>query len=286
MKTILIQFITITVSFAMSYEFLSWLNAGKSHLRAKDESFTYVDASNDADVYFIGDSYASTTYVDNPYPMIFRDHFKARGMNFYDYTEDGSELNTHKRLLDSIGAKEPELVIYFYNISDIVSLNSDLLLVNNREIDIDSENDSSIKNDNFEMNDIIAPIYNSHTVELAKKITQFLTFKMTGKYLKGTPSYRFPIENKLHADALEELFDSIKAKQVIILINSPFNANPESKNWDHYAMFKNLAAKKEYKVLMAADIIDDPKYSVSWRNAHPNQEAIEIIASQVIKNLD
>lgn len=284
MKKITTQLIIILVGFFISFEFLSELNSSKSRLNINDKGFSYKSELAIGDVYFIGDSYASTNYVDSPYPKIFRDYFESKDLNFFDFSKAGTELNFHKNILDSISLRKPELIIYFYNISDIVSLNSDVLLLDKREIEIDNKNIKPKANFNFK--DISVVLYESHTVTLVKKTLQYISLKFTGKFLRGTPAYRFPIENELHAKDIEELFDAINAKNVIILINTPFNAHPEVKNWEHYAVFQELSYKKNYILIQAVDIIQDPKYSVSWRNSHPNQEAIQIIANHIIENID
>ncbi|MDB9827950.1 hypothetical protein OAC33_00210 [Flavobacteriaceae bacterium] len=286
MKNIIFQFFLVLISFTISYELISELNSNKSRLNIDDKGFSYQSDLLDRDVYFVGDSYASTNYVDNPYPRIFRDYFKSKGLNFFDYSKAGSELNTHKLILDSISKKKPELIIYFYNISDIVSLNSDILFLDNREIEMDKTSDKSISNKKTILKDFLVNAYKSHTLTLMKSSIQYISLKSTSRFYKGSPANRFYKENKMNSNQLEKIFDGIKAENVIILINTPFNSHPLPKKWEHYEVFKEMSYNKDYKLLQAVDIIEDPNFSVSWRNGHPNQKGIQIIADQIIEIVD
>lgn len=286
MKNIILYIFLVLISFTISYELISELNSDKSLLNVDDKGYSYQSHLNNRDVYFIGDSYASTNYVDTPYPRIFRDYFKSKGLNFFDYSKAGTELNTHKIILDSISKKNPEIIIYFYNISDIVSLNNDILLLDSREIEMDKISDKSQSNKQTVLKDFLEEIYKSHTLTLLKETMHYISLKSTGEFFKGSPANRFPKENKLKSNELEKLFDGIKAKNVIILINTPFNSHPLAKKWQHYEVFKDMSANKDYKLFQAVDIIEDPNFSVSWRNGHPNQEAIQIIANQIIGSID
>ena len=165
-------------------------------------------------------------------------------------------------------------------------MNNDILFLDNREIEMDKINDKSKGKKKTILKDFLVKFYKSNTLTLLKNALHYISLKSTGEFYKGSPANRFPKENKIYSNHLEKIFDEIKAENVIILINTPFNSHPLAKKWEHYEVFKKMSSNKSYKLLQAVDIIQDPYYSVSWRNGHPNQKGIQIIADQIIKIVD
>ncbi|WP_274475273.1 hypothetical protein [Mangrovimonas aestuarii] len=251
-----------------------------------DKSHSYFNEKNTKDVYFVGDSYASTNYVKESYPVIFKNYFKSIGWNFTDLSRAGTELNYHKPILDSLSDIKPELIIYYYNISDVVSLNDSILLLNDKNVSLQNkvvdkkERGNSLKR-------IMNRAYNdSETILLLKKIAQYSSLILTDRHLAGTPANKFPMENKRQEKKLKDFFSSITAENVIILINTPFYAGEKVKMWEQYNMFNNMETSDNCFLVQAVDIIDDSKYAVSWRNGHPNQEAIKVIADSLINKIE
>jgi len=109
-------------SFVIGFELINIIKPDDNVINTNDEGFSYVDINNQDNVYFLGDSYASTNYAEFGYPLIFRDYFKSRGFNFIDLSRAGTVLLEHKEILDSISQFNPKLIVYFYNISDINAL--------------------------------------------------------------------------------------------------------------------------------------------------------------------
>ena len=227
---------------------------------------------NKGNVYFLGDSYASTEYVAEPFPNLFKNHFERKGFCFHDFSKAGSNMAYHKMILDSIGKDTPELIIYFYNISDIVDIDIIKPSILNRAGSINLN--------------IINLLEKSKSILFFKKSIQFVSLKATNEFLPGTSAYSFPYLNKEHQHLLHSYFQSIKAKNVVILINTPFNAADKVKNWDHYTVFKKMDFESNYQLIQASDIISNPDYSVSWRNEHPNQEAIKKITNYILEKLN
>ena len=72
----------------------------------------------------------------------------------------------------------------------------------------------------------------------------------------------------------------------MIFVNTPFNTGERPKEWEQYEVFNSINAISDYKIIQAVDILNDPDYALSWRNGHPNQEAIKIIADTLIKEFE
>lgn len=266
----------IFISFVLSFELISYVIPQNNILNVNEKGNSYVNKENNDDVYFVGDSYASTGYVEQSFPILFRDYFKSRSMNFIDLSRPGSELADHKKILDSISNYNPKLIIYFYNISDVVSLNDEILLLNDRRnISLNDNNDEPKK----KSSNIIKKVYNnSKSVLLFKQALQYLSILLTDRFFPGTPAYAFPRETLKNKKELEEIFNSIKAQNLFILINTPFNTGEIPKKWEQYKVFNEFSLTSDYTLMQSVDILNDSKYGVSWRNGHPNQEAIKIIA--------
>ena len=272
MKNIIFSSLIIFISFIFGFELISNINYKRDIINPNDKGFSYFNKKNKGSVYFIGDSFASTNYVDEPYPFIFKNYFKSNKNNFLDLSRAGTNLSYHKTLLDSISKIKPKLIIYFYNVSDIVSLNEEILILND---------DKEIKN-NSNTKKITKAIYNSHTLTFFKNCLHYLSLKFTNEYFKGTPAYKFPYENKLRIKELELFFNSIIAENVVILINTPFEVGKKNKSMVHYNAFKNIKLNNNINLIQSADLNDSEKDAVSWRNVHPNQKTIINISDSLI----
>ncbi|MCG1034794.1 hypothetical protein [Polaribacter sargassicola] len=285
MKKFILNTFLILISFILSFELIANLSSKDNVLRVTTDTFSVSTSSINKnikdDVYFLGDSYASTAYAKESYPILFRDYFKSRGYNFIDLTKSSTELVDHKIVLDSIGKLNPKFIIYFYNISDIISRTQNLPPITQKSV---------VKNDEkaTETNKIHVKniIKNSASLLFFKESIQYLSLTFTGKFYPGTTAYNFPKDNLKDKEYLKNYFNSINAENVFIFVNTPFTAGGSPKNWEQYQMFKEFSKDANYHLIQSVDIINDAKYAESFRNSHPNQEAIKIIASTLIKEFD
>jgi hypothetical protein len=108
----------------------------------------------------------------------------------------------------------------------------------------------------------------------------------TDRPLKGTSAASFPKLNLKYKDELRDIFNSIESEHVIILINTRFNFGTRMKKWEHYEVFKNMELNDNITLLQSIDIVPDDDHALSWRNGHPNQEAIDIIADRIMELAD
>jgi hypothetical protein len=279
MKNILKNVVLVFISFVIFFEFVAFISPENNAINVNEKGFTFFDKNINESVYFIGDSYASTNYAEEGYPLIFQNYFQSRGWNFIDLSRAGSELSNHKPILDSIGKLNPKLIVYFYNISDIVSLNDELLILNERNVILGQDDNKKEKSFN-----IIKYAYNkSASLLLFKKCAHHISLILTDRFLPGTPAYFFPKETLKQKRKLKGIFDSIHAQNLLIVVNTPFNTGKKPFEWEQYKVFKDISKKSEYTLIQTVDIVSDSKYSISWRNGHPNQEAIKIIADSLIQ---
>tara|TARA_B100001093_G_scaffold479610_1_gene508754 strand:+ start:6914 stop:7762 length:849 start_codon:yes stop_codon:yes gene_type:complete len=279
MKNYFKNFIILTISFFAGIEFLGFIQSNENRLNTNYQGNYYFENQNEHSAYLVGDSFASTNYLNEGFPIIFEQYFKDKKWNFYDLSIQGSSISDHKKILDSLSNINPKLIIYFYNFNDIVSLNKKLLLV-----DYDNEKLSNVNY--LKKNTLQRIFYSSKSIKLLKKSLQYLSLKITDRYLPSTPSYLFPIEHVKRKDELKKIFDSIKAENKLILINTPYNAGAKPLKWEQYQVFRNMNKKTDYKIVQSVDYINDASFGVSWRNAHPTQEAVNIIANILLENID
>ncbi|WP_405609558.1 hypothetical protein [Polaribacter sp. Asnod1-A03] len=285
MKKIILNTLLILFSFILSFELIAHLSSKDNILRVTNNTFSASTSSIDNDiketVYFLGDSYASTGYAKESYPILFRNYFKYRGYNFVDLTKSSSELIDHKIILDSISKLNPKFIIYFYNISDIISRTQNLPPITQKPINNTSE--KSNKTNKIDVKNIIT---NSASALFFKESIQYLALTFTGRFYPGTTAYNFPKDNLNDKEYLKDYFNSIKAENVFIFVNTPFTAGGNPKNWEQYQMFKEFNKQSDYHLIQSVDIINDSKYAESFRNSHPNQKAIKIIAEELIEEFD
>jgi len=285
MKKIILNTLLILFSFIFSFELIAHLSSRDNVLRVTNDTFSASTSSINKDiketVYFLGDSYASTAYAKESYPVLFRDYFKSRGLNFVDLTKSSTELVDHKIVLDSLSKLNPKLIIYFYNISDIISRTQNLPPITQKTVSKVSE-----KSNKTNKIDIKNSIVTSASVLFFKESIQYLSLTFTGKFYPGTTAYNFPKDNLEDKEYLENYFNSIKAENVFIFINTPFTAGGNPLKWEQYQMFSEFNKNYDYHLIQSVDIINDSKYSQSFRNSHPNQKAIKIMASKLIKEFD
>lgn len=289
MRKKLISIVIVLFSFVIFMELIPTFSPERNVMNVNDAGYSFQGSKNKENVYFIGDSYAATNYVEDGYPTIFRNYFKDRGWNFIDLSVPGSTIIQHKAIIDSIGAYNPKLIIYFYHISNGSRLNKELKAFKEdyNPNQIRNIKDDSLRNKKPKKKSVFKEVYdNSATVLFLKKTLQYFSLQVNDEFYPGSPAYRFPKETLKFKDELELYFESIQAENVHILINTQFLAGEKVKQWDHYNVFKGFEGNKEFKITQAVDIVSDPDYSVSWRNGHPNQEAIKIIADSLIKEFD
>ncbi|ANW95605.1 hypothetical protein AXE80_04635 [Wenyingzhuangia fucanilytica] len=265
MKNIFITFL----SFVLTFELLSILSLSFPNkiIKPKTIETSFNSDLNTKSVYLVGDSFAG-----HGYPKIFKEYFNAKSMNFYDLSEAGTELDTHRIILDSLNQIKPELIIYFYNIADIVAIDEPIL---NHQKNKQTENKGSFLNYLRKKN---------HTIFLIKQLFHHVFLATTGKPTPGSNSYNIPKENVNHKEELQKIFNSIKSKELIIVVNSSFLYGNNPKNWVHYDMFNKMKLNNNILLLQTVDIVDGPQFSISWRNGHPNDKAIDLISKKIIKD--
>ena len=128
--------------------------------------------------------------------------------------------------------------------------------------------------------------YSSNSVKFLKKSLQYISLKTTNKYFPSTPSYLFPKEHVKKKFELKNIFDSIRAENKLILINTPYNAGDKPIKWQQYKVFNDINKKTDYQIIQSVDYINDASFGVSWRNAHPTQEAVNIVANVLLGYID
>ena len=72
----------------------------------------------------------------------------------------------------------------------------------------------------------------------------------------------------------------------MILINTPYNAGDKPIKWQQYKVFNDINKKTDYQIIQSVDYINDASFGVSWRNAHPTQEAVNIVANVLLGYID
>jgi hypothetical protein len=285
----IIPVVIVLFSFFIFMELIPFISPERNVMNVNDAGYSYLDNNNNNNVYFLGDSYAATNYVNEGYPIIFRDYFNKRGWNFIDLSVPGSTIVQHKPILDSISNLNPKLIIYFYHISNAVRLSKEL---NAFKEDYDPNQISNMISDSLKIkksnkNSVLKGLYdNSATALFLKKTVQYFSLQFNDEFYPGTAAYKYPKETLKHKNELELYFESIQAENVHILVNAQFSAGDKVKQWEHYKVFKGFEDNKEFKIRQAVDIVSDSDYAVSWRNGHPNQEAIKIIADTLMKDFD
>lgn len=272
----------LIVSFFISFELLSSFSINSNKLIVKENKPLTLTKNYEETIYFIGDSYAKTNYVDEGYPIIFREHFKSNGLNFVDLSKNGSELDKHRKLLDSISRFNPKLIIYYYNIGDVISLEQSAPNEISKSPILTNKSKSLVtsKNKNNYLSNLALE---SSSIGLIKDGIQYLYLTFTDEYSPSSYTYKFPFWNKKHKKEIQKLFNSIKAENIIILITTPFNSGDKPKNWEQYKLFKEMELNSNVFLIQSVDIVDDPKLAVSWRNGHPNQKAIKLISDSIIQ---
>lgn len=277
-KNYLKNFIILLISFFVGIEIIGFIKSGENILNTDYRGNSYFENENQYSAYLVGDSFASTSYLNEGFPIIFEKYFKEKKWNFYDLSLQGTSLSDHKKLLDSLSKINPKLVIYFYNLNDIVSLNKNILLV-----DYNNEKSSKV---NYSKHVLQKIFYSSKSIKLFKKSLQYLSLKITNRYFPSTPSYFFPREHLKKKYELKNIFDSIEAENKLILINTPYNAGDKPKKWEQYQVFNDINKNTDYNILQSVDYINDTSFGVSWRNAHPTQDAVNIISNVLLEHID
>jgi hypothetical protein len=281
----------LSISFLISFELLSSfsINSNKLYVNVKEPNV--FSESEKETVYLIGDSYAKTSYVNEGYPKIFKKHFNSVGLNFVDLSENGSELDTHKKLLDSLNILKPKLIIYYYNLGDIIGLKKLSQTSINREIETSkavSKGSNNSLNSYNKQKDVSIYKYlsdlalKSKSIGLIKDAIQYTYVLLTDKPSPKSSTYKYSLQNKENSQNIKDLFNSIQSEQVIILITTPFNYGIKPKKWEQYSVFKNMILNDNILLIQSVDIVNDPKLAVSWRNGHPNQEAIKILSNSIL----
>lgn len=273
-------FSLLSITFLVSFELLSTFSVNSNVITVTENKASGSLATNDQTVFLIGDSYAKTDYVEEGFPVLFQKHFDSIGLNFVDLSKSGSELNVHKKLLDSLSALNPKLIIYYYNMGDVISLEQSEpeLTESNKEKDITQEKSSPSFSQNLSNLAI-----KSKSMGLIKDAIQYSYLAFTDKPSPGSFSYNFPLWNKKHEKEIQELFNSIKSENVIIFITTPFNCGKKPKTWEQYDLFNNMELNNNVMLIQSVDVLNDPNFSVSWRNGHPNQEGVRMVTDSIIK---
>lgn len=278
MKNVAKNLIIIMISFFTGIEIIGFITSNENVLDVNYRGNYYFENQNKYSAYLVGDSFASTNYLKEGFPIIFEKYFKEKKWNFFDLSIQGSSLADHLEILDSISNINPKLIIYFYNFNDIVSLNKNMLL-------IDYDNEKFSKN-NYPKRIMQKIYYSSNSVKFLKKSLQYISLKTTNKYFPSTPSYLFPKEHVKKKFELKNIFDSIRAENKLILINTPYNAGDKPIKWQQYKVFNDINKKTDYQIIQSVDYINDASFGVSWRNAHPTQEAVNIVANVLLGYID
>ncbi len=270
----------LAISFFLAFELISFCGKDDIILDVNEIGHNYFDERNMENVYFIGDSYASTNYAKEGFPMLFSQYFAKRKWNFFDLSKAGTELSDHKILLDSVSESNPKLIIYYYNISDIVSIQGGQLK--------DAANHSKKNKSQQKWTSQILDWFNnkSATVIFIKKAAHHISLLLTDKFLPGTPASEFPRKTEKYKKELEKIFQDIKCQNLIILVNTPYSAGDRPKKWKHYKVFQEIAKNNAFTLIQGIDLIPDSKYAISWQNGHPNQEGIYIIKDTLTKIFD
>lgn len=286
----------LAISFLLSFELLSTFSINSNMLSINMKEHNVLSEQKKETVYFIGDSFAKTNYVKEGFPEIFKKYFNSIGLNFVDLSENGSELDTHKKTLDSLNIINPKLIIYYYNLGDIIGLKEPSRTLLNRP-HLEVEKSTSISNENYnsignykKQNDKSIYKYlsdlalKSKSVGLIKDVIQYTYVFLTDKPSPKSSTYKYSILNKKYSQDIKDLFNSIKSDQVIILITTPFNYGIKPKKWEQYSVFKNMSLNDNILLLQSVDIVNDSKSAVSWRNGHPNQDAIRILSDSILQS--
>ncbi len=276
----MIKYLLVLIcSFFISFELLSSFYVNSNQLLIEENKISLpTTTSPEENVYLIGDSFAKTDYVNEGYPILFNKYFESKGLNFIDLSINGSELNVHRRLLDSLSNFNPKLIIYYYNLGDVISLEKPVPTL----ITPINKSNQITTSESKETNEtLITLLKQTKSVALIKDAIQFLYLTFTDQPYPSSFYYKFPLLNKKHEKEIQKLFNSIKAKHVIIVITTPFNCGDKPKEWQQYTLFKEMELNKNITLIQSVDIINDPELGVSWRNGHPNQKAIKIVSDSI-----
>ncbi|MEL7222439.1 MAG: hypothetical protein AAGJ93_14045 [Bacteroidota bacterium] len=280
MLKLLKYLVLVAVSFVAALELFNVLSF-TNNLLQKEEPDTSVQSTPEGEpVVFLGDSYAATVYVKDNYAKQFDDFFSAQGYNFIDLSRPGLSLDETDRRLDSVYTQYspaiPKLAIYYYTIVNVMSFergswaNGITATRTPPKAEKERKKDFNWKED-------------SATVLMLKDILHTLSLTFIGKPFPGTLAGKHPALNVKHQENLRQVFNSIQAEQVIVVINTPFNYGPKLRKWEHYEMFKSMELNDNVTLVQTIDIVDDGDHALSWRNGHPNQEAIDKVATKVLE---
>ena len=251
------------------------LETGELDIDARIEELRAVKSSGRRAACFVGDSFAKTNYADNNYPNQFRALFEEYDVFFADFTLGGTDFDYHRDLLEKVGELNLDYVIYFYNISDVISLMPEGMISGDKIASITRPNGEK----GLSTKDIKQMIFKeSRTLRLLKDIIQLGSRKLTGRPLAGSTAGRYPVANFQNEGVLRSFFASVQCESMFILINTPFFAGESVKGWEHYDMFRTMSLPDDVHLMQAIDVVTDPSLAVSWRNGHPKPPAIDAVA--------
>lgn len=272
--------VLVAISFVVGMEFLSVLSFSNNLLEKENDDIAFQPAEGAESVVFLGDSYAATVYTEDSYAKQFDNFFSEKGYNFIDLSRPGLSLDETDKLLDSVYSTHspviPKLVIYYYTVINVMSFERGPWVNGITKVSTPSKVKKERKKD-FNWKEDAA------SVLILKDILHTLSLTFIGEPFPGTPAAKHSTLNVKHQENLRQLFNSIQAEKVIVVVNTPFNYGPKIRKWEHYDMFKSMELNDNVTLVQTIDIVDDGDHALSWRNGHPNSEAIDIVADRVIE---
>ena len=240
-------------------------------------------------VFFIGDSYAQTAYLKRGFPVLMQAYCDNAGFAFHDFTMEGTELNTHLSQLQDISSFHPKIIVHFYNINDVISLDTDLFAGRNDDIHIDKEG-KKIKGKKIStlkksMNIIREK---SRTFILLRDISHWIIMHLFDRPAPGSTTFELPASNVRHKDDLRDIFTNTaqSCDELIIVVTSPLQYGASVKTWEHYELFHQMDLPDNVHRIQWSDIIGDAKYALSWRNGHANQAGVDKMWAELKKIMD
>jgi len=276
--------VLVVISFIATIELITAISPSENLLRESDKVLSFLPDPTAKSVLFIGDSFAATSYIENSYARQFEAFFEDKNLHFLDLASPGTDLKDHLNYLDSVKlthTHRPELMIYYYNISDVVSfVNGDIVTIADEEERKLAQKVERLERKRQKKGRLGTILKKSNQV--VKDVLQQLSLKATGHLLPGSPISMAPKYNVKYQNELREIFNSFEAEHTIILVNTPFHYGENAKYWEHYELLNTMALNDNISLLHTVDIIPDEEYALSWRNGHPNQEAIDIIAARIL----
>ncbi|MEE9372861.1 MAG: hypothetical protein V3V00_07380 [Saprospiraceae bacterium] len=291
MINFIIRSILVLVSFIVFFEFLSF--SKQKNILLPPSSKVIITEAIDTTIrraFLIGDSYAETAYLQKGFPKIFNAYFKNKG-NFYfqNLSNSATELDTHMRHFKSLEDIHPEVIIYFYNINDIISLDDKLFggekASENR---INADGSKKVVQQQSFFKNILSKIRSKSTsVVLLRDVSHAVFMWFTDRPTPGSTIYKLPQSHITYQDELEQIFNSFSniTDRLIIVVNTPMHYGVNTKSWKHYKLLKSFSMPYHVSVINAVDVIGDKKYAVSWRNGHYNQDGVNVLAKNILEYL-